>query len=55
MKFIRGIRYSIVAAISLDGYIATRVVEGSVDGLEFLDFIIEEVVCHARDFWPKVI
>ncbi|KIL63076.1 hypothetical protein M378DRAFT_42265, partial [Amanita muscaria Koide BX008] len=29
--FVRGDRYSMVAAMSVDGYIATRVVPGSVD------------------------
>lgn len=43
-KFVRGTCYSIAAAITTEGYIATRVVEGSVDGSEFLDYIAEEVV-----------
>jgi transposase len=42
--FRRGKRYSIVAALGLDGYVAQRVVEGSVDGEEFFDFIVEEGV-----------
>jgi transposase len=42
--FKRGQRYSIVAALTVDGYIARRVVEGSVSGLEFIDFILQEVV-----------
>jgi hypothetical protein len=33
-----------VAAISIDGYEAFQVVSGSVDSLEFFDFIVEEVV-----------
>jgi hypothetical protein len=33
-----------VAALSLDGYKAVRVVSGSVDGEEFLDFIVNDVV-----------
>jgi len=33
-----------VAALSLDRYEAVRVVLGSVDGEEFLDFIINDVV-----------
>jgi hypothetical protein len=43
-NFIRGERYSMVAALSLDGYKGIRVVPGSVDGEEFLDFIINDVV-----------
>jgi hypothetical protein len=32
--FVRGLRYSILAAITIDGYIGTRIVVGSVDGDE---------------------
>ncbi len=44
-NFVRGERYSMVAALSLDGYEAVHVVPGSVDGEEFLDFIVNDVVC----------
>jgi hypothetical protein len=33
-----------VAALSLDGYEAVHVVSGSVDGEEFLDYIVNDVV-----------
>jgi hypothetical protein len=33
-----------IAALSLDGYEGVRVVLGSVDGEEFLDFIINNMV-----------
>jgi hypothetical protein len=33
-----------VAAMALDGYIAQRVVEGSLDSFDFFDFIMEDVV-----------
>ncbi|KAJ7717202.1 hypothetical protein B0H16DRAFT_1247678, partial [Mycena metata] len=42
--FICGLRYSLVAAMSLDGYIAQRVFEGSLDSFDFFDFITEDVV-----------
>ena len=42
--FVRGDRYSIMAAISIDGYVGTRVVQGSVDADEFFDFIVEDIV-----------
>jgi hypothetical protein len=42
--FGRGTRYSVVAALGTEGYVAQRVVEGSVDGGKFFDFIVEEVV-----------
>jgi transposase len=44
VSFDRGIRYSILPALTLDGYLAVRVVEGSVDGAEFYDFIVNDVV-----------
>ena len=40
----RGTRYSILPALTVDGYIAARAVEGSFDGLEFFDFVVEDVV-----------
>jgi hypothetical protein len=43
-NFVWGERYSMVAALSLDGYEAVHVVPGSVDGEGFLDFIINDVV-----------
>jgi transposase len=43
-NFVRGDRYSMVAALSMEGYEALRVVQGSVDGKEFLEFIIYDVV-----------
>ena len=40
--FVRGDRYSLVAAITTKGYIASCVVPGS---FEFYDFVAEDVVC----------
>lgn len=37
--FTRGERYSILAAISVDGYVATRIVIGSVDSHEFYSIL----------------
>ena len=42
--FVRGDRYSLLAAMTTEGYIAVNVVPGSHDGLAFFDFIAEEVV-----------
>lgn len=44
----RGNRYSILPALTTDGYIAMRVVPGSVKSLEFIDFICQDVVRVAR-------
>jgi transposase len=40
----RGTRYSILPAITINGYIAVRVIEGSVDGAEFFDFVLDDLV-----------
>src|SRR6202453_2632201 len=42
--FVRGDRYSLVAAITKEGYIAAHVVEGSFDSFEFYNFVAEQVV-----------
>jgi hypothetical protein len=39
-----GTRYNMIAALSLDGYEAFRVVPNSVDGYELFDFVVEELV-----------
>ena len=43
--FNRGERYSILATISVNGYVVTRIIVGSINSLEFFDFIISDVVC----------
>ena len=40
----RGVRYSILPALTVDGYMAVRAVEGSIDGAEFFDFVLNDVV-----------
>ena len=47
--FVRGDRYSIAAALSIDGYIATRVVPGSFNSIDFAGFVAEEVVSFLHD------
>jgi len=42
--FVRGDRYSLVTALSVEGYIAVEVVPGSFDSMDFLEFIQEQVV-----------
>ncbi len=51
--FVRGERYSLIAAMSIDGYIATRVQLGSFDSFGFFDFIIEDVVSTSMDFFSR--
>jgi transposase len=42
--FVRGDRYSLLAAMTVEGYIAACVIPGSFDSIEFYDFVCEEVV-----------
>jgi transposase len=44
----QGVHYSILPALTLDGYIAVRAVEGSIDGEEFFDFVVNDLVR-----WPS--
>jgi hypothetical protein len=46
--FVRGDRYSMVAAMSKKGYIAAKVVPGSFDTFNFFNFVAEEVVSHPK-------
>jgi hypothetical protein len=47
--FVRGDRYSLVAALTIDGYIAAEAIPGSFDSMDFLEFIQEQVV-HSKHF-----
>lgn len=42
--FVRGQRWSLAAAISKKGYIATKVVPGSFDSFDIFDFVAKQVV-----------
>ena len=44
ISFKHGVRYSILPALSLSGIIAIRIVQGSVDGLEFYDWVVNDLV-----------
>ena len=35
-----GVRYSIFPALSLNGYMAVRIIEGSIDGVGLYDFVV---------------
>jgi len=43
--FVCGQCWSLAAAISQNGYIATKVVPGSLDSFNIFDFVAEQVVC----------
>ena len=40
----QGVCYSILPALTIDGYLAVHVVERSIDGAEFYDFVVNDVV-----------
>src|SRR6266481_2450990 len=46
VQWVCGEQYSILPAMSVDGYVTTHIVSGSVQGDKFFDFIVEDVVCH---------
>lgn len=43
--FVHGDRYSLVATLTIDGYIAFEAFPGSFNSMDFLEFIQEQVVC----------
>src|SRR5688572_11904093 len=43
--FIRGKRYTLLPALSLDGIIAVDIMEGSCTKEKFKEFVISQVVC----------
>ena len=45
MVFIRGRRYTILPALTLDGFIAAEIIEGSCNKEQFQTFILTQVVC----------
>lgn len=46
--FVRGQRYSVVAAMATCGYIAAQAIPGSFDSHTFYEFIVEDVVGHCK-------
>jgi hypothetical protein len=44
--FIRGKRYTILPALSLDGIIAVDIIEGNCTKEKFKEFVISQVVCN---------
>nr|GAT46642.1 Tc1-mariner class transposase [Mycena chlorophos] len=51
--FVRGVRYTLTAAMTVKGYIATRFVEESIDSGEFFDFVVEDVMPQMKPY-PEV-
>ena len=39
----RGVRYIILPALSFNGYMAVRVIEGSIDGMGLYDFVVNGI------------
>jgi len=53
--FAWGDRYSLVAALTVDGYIASNAVPGSFDSMDFLEFIQESVVCSLMIYCRQIL
>ena len=51
MVFIRGKRYIILPALTLDGFVAIDIFEGSCDKKKFVDFILDQVVSNNTNFY----
>ena len=51
--FVRGDRYSLVATITIEGYIATCVVPVSLNSFEFYNFIAEDVVSFTPSLYSR--
>ena len=43
--FIRGKRYTILPALTLEGFVAVDIFEGSCDKKRFVNFVLNQVVC----------
>ena len=43
--FVRGKRYTILPALTLDGFVAVDIFEGACDKKKFVDFVLNQVVC----------
>lgn len=48
--FVRGTRYTILPALSLQGIIAVDIIEGSCTKEKFKEFVISNVVCQIISF-----
>ncbi|TFK85593.1 hypothetical protein K466DRAFT_465892, partial [Polyporus arcularius HHB13444] len=43
-------RYSVLPALTVDGILTVRVVRGSVDGAEFYDWVISDLIPKMNPF-----
>ena len=48
MVFVRGKRYTILPALTMEGFVAIDVFEGSCDKKKFVDFVLNQVVGTVR-------
>ena len=46
MVFVRGKRYTILPAITMEGFVAVDIFEGSCDKKKFVDFVLGQVVSN---------
>ncbi|TPX50395.1 hypothetical protein CcCBS67573_g10096 [Chytriomyces confervae] len=48
--FVRGKKHSVVAAISLDGYVSFSVIDGSLDSITFMSWLEEDLLPNMNPF-----
>ncbi|KAF8444483.1 hypothetical protein L210DRAFT_801869, partial [Boletus edulis BED1] len=48
--FVRGTQYLLCMALTTDGYLAARVIEGSYDAEQFYNFIAEDVLSNMNPY-----
>ena len=53
--FVRGKRYTILPALTLDGFVAVDVFEGACDKKRFIDFVLDQVVCTITNYDDYII
>ena len=53
--FFHGDRYSLVTALTVDGYIASNAVPGSFDSMDSFEFIQEMMVCSLMSYRRQIL
>jgi hypothetical protein len=49
--FVRGKRYTILPALTMEGFVAVDIFEGSCDKKKFVDFVLGQVVSNTYYFF----
>jgi len=49
--FVRGKRYTILPALTMEGFVAVDIFEGSCDKKKFVDFVLGQVVSNTYELF----